>query len=237
MLTPYQYAANTPIVAIDLDGLEGALPIPRWWIFDPVLSLPKAPTIPQVPTLPVPPITIYPIPESPVAPDWNVPKEFSRDLMDSEIDWKNAPPHSPDALGEEWEETTSTKNKRPDIHRKFKNKKTGEEIEFDKGQPGRKGWAGKDHWHRVNPNKTGKKDAYLDKDGNPVGKNSHKSHIEAGAFMLPTVIVIPKVQETLKKNTREYRKYKRELRRYERKMKKYKKKLEKYYKNCKNCTA
>src|SRR5690606_27795529 len=26
MLTPYQFASNTPIVAIDLDGLEAALP-------------------------------------------------------------------------------------------------------------------------------------------------------------------------------------------------------------------
>jgi hypothetical protein len=52
------------------------------------------------------------------------------------------------------------------------------EVEFHKGKPGKPGWEGKDHWHRFNPNKTGKGDAMLDKNGNPVQKNSKPSHID-----------------------------------------------------------
>ena len=39
------------------------------------------------------------------------------------------------------------------------------------------GYGGKDHYHVLNPNSTGKHDYYLDKDGNPVPKNSKASHI------------------------------------------------------------
>jgi hypothetical protein len=53
----------------------------------------------------------------------------------------------------------------------------GNQIEFHKGTPGAKGFKGKDHYHVKNPNATGKHDAYLDKDGNPVADNSKASHI------------------------------------------------------------
>ncbi len=93
-----------------------------------------------------------------------------------EIDWENNPPASPEDLGEEWEETTSDKNKTGN-HREFTNKNTGEKIRFDKGKPGKPGNEGNDHWHRENPNKTGKSDRYLDSKGNPVPKGSPESHI------------------------------------------------------------
>ena len=92
------------------------------------------------------------------------------------IDWENAPPSSPDELSDDWEEVSSLAPNR----KEFVNKKTGEEISFDKGQSGKPGWAGKDHWHRKNPNRTGKKDANLDKHGNPTPRGSNKSHIKAG---------------------------------------------------------
>jgi RHS repeat-associated protein len=91
------------------------------------------------------------------------------------IDWNNAP-SSPEELSDEWVETPTLAPNRRD----FVNKKTGEKISYDKGQDGKHGNRGKDHWHRHNPRKTGDKDAYLDKNGIPVPKNSIPSHIPAG---------------------------------------------------------
>ena len=54
---------------------------------------------------------------------------------------------------------------------------TGLRIRFDEAKPGAKGYAGKDHYHILNPNATGSKDLYLDKNGNPVAKNSKATHI------------------------------------------------------------
>lgn len=62
-------------------------------------------------------------------------------------------------------------------HRSFENPQTGEKIRFDKGEEGETGHAAKDHYHRENPRKTGKKDAYLDSEGIPVAKGSDASHI------------------------------------------------------------
>ena len=50
-------------------------------------------------------------------------------------------------------------------------------IRFDKGKKGAPGFAGKDHYHIINPKATSKGDYYLDKYGNPVPKNSKNSHI------------------------------------------------------------
>lgn len=87
-------------------------------------------------------------------------------------------PKNPDDLLEEgYEETTHPKAQKKGV-RKFYNPKTGDEVEFNKGDPSKPGWRGKDHWHRYNPNATGKRDARLDKNGNPVPKGSDASHIE-----------------------------------------------------------
>ena len=55
--------------------------------------------------------------------------------------------------------------------------KDGLKVRYDKGDPSQGGYGGKDHYHVLNPNSTGKHDYYLDKDGNPVPKNSKASHI------------------------------------------------------------
>jgi len=65
-------------------------------------------------------------------------------------------------------------------HRRFKNSSTGDTLEFDKGKKGESGHKGRDHYHRLNPNKTGKRDAFLDKNGKPVPKGSKASHLYAG---------------------------------------------------------
>lgn len=57
---------------------------------------------------------------------------------------------------------------------------TGLRIRFDEGAPGESGYAGKNHYHILNPNATGPRNMYLDKEGNPVGKNKKASHIVPG---------------------------------------------------------
>ena len=57
---------------------------------------------------------------------------------------------------------------------------TGLKIRFDKKTPGAKGYKGKNHYHIYNPNATSNKNLYLDKNGNPVSKNSSESHILPG---------------------------------------------------------
>lgn len=59
----------------------------------------------------------------------------------------------------------------------MRDKRTGEIIEFDKGKPGEPGHKGRDHYHRPNPNRTGRSDWYLDINGNPVSDYSPASHL------------------------------------------------------------
>ena len=61
--------------------------------------------------------------------------------------------------------------------REFYHKLTKLRVRFDPKKEGAPGFEGKDHWHVRNPNTTGKKDRYLDKDGNPVPKGAPESHI------------------------------------------------------------
>ncbi len=62
-------------------------------------------------------------------------------------------------------------------HHTYKEPSTGLRIRYDEPTPGAEGFAGKDHFHILNPNATGSRDMYLDKNGNPVKKNSKASHI------------------------------------------------------------
>ena len=78
---------------------------------------------------------------------------------------------------EYWEDITHPEARKNSDGTKFKHKETGLEVRFDPAKEGASGFEGKDHWHVYNPNKTGKKDYYLDKDGNPVAKGSKASHI------------------------------------------------------------
>ena len=60
----------------------------------------------------------------------------------------------------------------------FKDTSTDLTVNFDKGENGAPGNRGKDHYHVLNPNRTGKDDYYLDKDGKPCRKGSPASHIK-----------------------------------------------------------
>lgn len=76
-----------------------------------------------------------------------------------------------------WKETTPSAMASKASSRTFTDKNTGLNIRFDKGTEGLGGYGGKDHYHILNPNSTGKHDYYLDINGNPIPKNSKKSHI------------------------------------------------------------
>lgn len=63
----------------------------------------------------------------------------------------------------------------------FKELRTGFRIRFDKAQNGKQGFAGISHYHIDNPDAKDKKiGRYLNKNGNPVNKNSKESHIIPG---------------------------------------------------------
>lgn len=89
---------------------------------------------------------------------------------------KGLPKNADDLLEQGYRETSHPKAAEAG-HRSFENPETGDSLRFDKGKPGRPGHAGKDHYHRPNPSATGKQDAYLDADGNPVPDGSDPSHL------------------------------------------------------------
>lgn len=86
-------------------------------------------------------------------------------------------PKNPDELKDRGYDETSHPEAAEKGHRTFENQETGDKVRFDKGEPGKPGYEGKDHYHRYNPESTGKSDQYLDKDGNPVARGSDASHI------------------------------------------------------------
>ena len=75
-----------------------------------------------------------------------------------------------------WEDI-SNKKAQEKGHITYKNKETGEIIEFDKGKPEETGHKAHDHYHRPNPNSTSKHDKYLDQYGNPAANGSDPSHL------------------------------------------------------------
>jgi hypothetical protein len=88
-------------------------------------------------------------------------------------------PKDPDDLVKKggWKETTDSRRKANSNRRDFLDPETGMRVEFDKAEPGAKGFKGKDHYHVPNSNPTSKLDEYLDISGNPVPRHSTPSHI------------------------------------------------------------
>ena len=75
-----------------------------------------------------------------------------------------------------WEDISHPEAK-ADNHFLFKNKITGEIIEYDPGDPKEPGHNGHTHYHRLNPNKKNRHDKYLDANRRPVRSGSEPSHL------------------------------------------------------------
>jgi hypothetical protein len=87
-------------------------------------------------------------------------------------------PKNPDTLLKMgWREITPSGMSAKTTSKMYEDPNTGLKVRFDKGVTGAGGYGGKNHYHVLNPNSTGKHDYYLDKDGMPVPKNSKASHI------------------------------------------------------------
>jgi RHS repeat-associated protein len=87
-------------------------------------------------------------------------------------------PANPDDLTEQGYNDVSHPDAAAAGHQTFENPRTGDRVRFDKAKPGAPGHAGKDHYHRHNPDSTSNKDKYLDANGNPVPKGSDESHLQ-----------------------------------------------------------
>ena len=127
--TPYQFAGNTPIMAIDLDGLEILIGSSMALPMEPILTLPRVGPI-TIPMRLLPPTEIV-LP--PIVP--NLPNDLTvgqpKVEASEDIDW-HLPPSSPSDLGSNWEEITSPENKSGN-NREFRNRNKPEEIiRFDK---------------------------------------------------------------------------------------------------------
>ena len=88
----------------------------------------------------------------------------------------NLPADGSTLVSQGWEEISHPRQAEAGSHI-YEDPSTGLRIRFDEAAPDAKGYAGKNHYHILNPNATGSKDLYLDKNGNPVAKNSKASHI------------------------------------------------------------
>jgi hypothetical protein len=87
-------------------------------------------------------------------------------------------PKKPDSLLKEGYSETTHPEAAQAGKRTFENPATNDKVRFDKDEPGKHGWQGKDHYHSENPKVTGKQNKYLDKNGQPCARNCEASHIE-----------------------------------------------------------
>lgn len=118
------------------------------------------------------PLTDY-VPNIPVYDE-----AYSQDWLSKQGSVDPTLPANPDDLLKRpgWKETTHPLAGAQG-HRTFENTETGGELQHDKGKPGYTGHKAHDHYHRPNPNASGKHDEYLDGQGNPVRDQSDPAHI------------------------------------------------------------
>lgn len=87
-------------------------------------------------------------------------------------------PANPDDLTQQGYHDVSHPDASAAGHRTFVDPATGDKVRHDQGTPGANGHEGEDHYHRYNPNSTGKSDQYLDANGKPVPGGSEPSHLK-----------------------------------------------------------
>ncbi|MBY6270384.1 pre-toxin TG domain-containing protein, partial [Parageobacillus thermoglucosidasius] len=95
----------------------------------------------------------------------------------SKFTYNNLPKNPKELMEDGWKDVTPDGMRKNTNSREYEDPRTGIRVRFDPGKPGAPGFEGKDHYHIYNPNRTGKGDYYLDKNGNPVPKGSKASHI------------------------------------------------------------
>ena len=86
------------------------------------------------------------------------------------------PEHGSTLVSQGWKDISHPNQAAAGSHT-YEDPSTSLRVRFDEAKPGGNGYAGKNHYHILNPDATGPKDLYLDKDGNPVAKNAKASHI------------------------------------------------------------
>ncbi len=97
-------------------------------------------------------------------------------------EWIKQLPGDPQELIDNgWEDVTHPQAKLNSNSMELSDPATGRRVRFDRGEPGKPGFAGQDHYHVYNPNATGKGDLYLDINGDPVSRGSRASHIFPGS--------------------------------------------------------
>ncbi len=169
--SPYAFSENKVVAHIELEGLESV-----------TITLARPMLLPRVMPIPLPPGEIVLPPTStmtvPTGTKIGQPSVEATNKT-CNVDWNKAP-SSPDELGEGWGGTSDSSNESGG--RDFRHIESKEDVRWDPGKEGEDGWKGKNHWHRHNPQRTGKKDYYLDKDGTPVPKGSDPSHIKASSL-------------------------------------------------------
>lgn len=93
---------------------------------------------------------------------------------------KKGLPKNPDDLLKDGYTETSHPEAAKRGHRTFENSDTGDKVRFDEGKSGANGYEGQDHYHRYNPETTGKQDQYLDRNNNPCPRGCDASHLLPG---------------------------------------------------------
>ncbi|MBM3192239.1 MAG: RHS repeat-associated core domain-containing protein [Chlamydiae bacterium] len=165
-LDPYQYCLNKPLSYFDPDG-QFAIVIPLIWAGGLTLAdlLLDGAVIAGVGWA-----THEAVKK---ANDWS----DKRDRMQRNKRGSVDPTLPKDPFNDPGLEDISHPRARQRGHYQFKDRKTGEILQYDKGRSGAPGHEGHDHYHRPNPNSTGDKDKYLDGQGEPVSKGSDASHL------------------------------------------------------------
>jgi len=165
--TPYQFAGNTPIQAVDLDGAEILLPRIIPFPLEPVLSLPKVPAIP-VPTgeMLLPPI----LPNLPNGLTVGQPKNPSIDKAE-EFDWSKVDRAKPDT----WPEPPFSGERKVGEPSKQKPKERGEKSWYDENDG---------EWRPHTPDKYHPKGHW---DYKPAGEKSQWENI----YQLNDIIIKP----------------------------------------------
>ncbi|MBR2694206.1 MAG: hypothetical protein IKE69_08325 [Thermoguttaceae bacterium] len=89
---------------------------------------------------------------------------------------RSLPQKGEDLLSQGWKDISHPKQAGTG-HYTYMDPETGVKVRFDEAVSGKQGFEGKDHYHILNPNKKGRRDKYLDVDGNVCNSGSRESHI------------------------------------------------------------